>query len=148
MVVGTEDFRSLWRKLTWHRDAPISEPADIAVFKLAELARRSVTVVLSGEGSDELFAGYPKHRYAGLSAAAGIVPAALRSPLLELAAELGTAVRLAPANRSTRAVGTRPVRAFQQLVRTLHRTGTPRACCAMRHITQGRIGYSSPKATP
>jgi asparagine synthase (glutamine-hydrolysing) len=84
VIVGTEDFRALWGKLTWHRDAPISEPADVAVFKLAELARRSVTVVLSGEGSDELFAGYPKHRYAGLSAAAGVVPAALRSPLLGL----------------------------------------------------------------
>lgn len=84
VIVGTEDFRSLWSRLTWHRDAPISEPADVAVFKLAELARRSVTVVLSGEGSDELFAGYPKHRYAGLTAAAGIVPAALRSSLLGL----------------------------------------------------------------
>lgn len=84
VVVGTEDFRSLWHKLTWHRDAPISEPADIAVFKLAELARRSVTVVLSGEGSDELFAGYPKHRYAGVSAAAGVVPNFVRSPLLGL----------------------------------------------------------------
>lgn len=84
VVVGAEDFRSLWHKLTWHRDAPISEPADIAVFKLAELARRSVTVVLSGEGSDELFAGYPKHRYAGLSAVAGVVPNFVRSPLLGL----------------------------------------------------------------
>jgi asparagine synthase (glutamine-hydrolysing) len=84
VIVGAEEFRALWSKLTWHRDAPISEPADVAVFKLAELARRSVTVVLSGEGSDELFAGYPKHRYAGLSAAAGVVPAALRAPLLGL----------------------------------------------------------------
>lgn len=82
--VGTEDFRSLWSQLTWHRDAPISEPADVAVFKLAQLARRSVSVVLSGEGSDELFAGYPKHRYAGFSAAAGVMPAIVRAPLLGL----------------------------------------------------------------
>lgn len=88
VVVGAEDFRALWSKLTWHRDAPISEPADVAVFRLAELARRSVTVVLSGEGSDELFAGYPKHRYAGLSAAAGVVPAAVRAPLLGLLQDL------------------------------------------------------------
>jgi asparagine synthase (glutamine-hydrolysing) len=84
VIVGTEDFRTLWHRLTWHRDAPISEPADIAVFKLAELARRTVTVVLSGEGSDELFAGYPKHRYAGISAAAGVVPNFVRTPLLGL----------------------------------------------------------------
>lgn len=80
--VAPDDFRGLWRRLTWHRDAPISEPADIAVFRLAELARRSVTVVLSGEGSDELFGGYPKHRYARASALAGLLPAGPRSALL------------------------------------------------------------------
>jgi asparagine synthase (glutamine-hydrolysing) len=79
VAVTPDDFRALWRRLTWHRDAPISEPADIAVFRLAELARRSVTVVLSGEGSDELFGGYPKHRYALASSMAGLVPARLRS---------------------------------------------------------------------
>ncbi|MGB7565441.1 MAG: asparagine synthase (glutamine-hydrolyzing) [Prochlorococcaceae cyanobacterium] len=82
VAVTADDFRSLWRRLTWHRDAPISEPADIAVFRLAELARRSVTVVLSGEGSDELFGGYPKHRYAQASSLAGVIPATVRSALL------------------------------------------------------------------
>jgi asparagine synthase (glutamine-hydrolysing) len=80
--VKPEDFRSLWQRLTWHRDAPISEPADIAVFRLAELARRSVTVVLSGEGSDELFGGYPKHRYAQASSMVGLLPAWLRTAAL------------------------------------------------------------------
>ena len=82
VAVTPDDFRGLWRRLTWHRDAPISEPADIAVFRLAELARRSVTVVLSGEGSDELFGGYPKHRYAQASSMAGVLPASLRSATL------------------------------------------------------------------
>jgi asparagine synthase (glutamine-hydrolysing) len=88
VIVDANDFRSLWHKMTRHRGAPLSQPADIAVFKLAEFARRSVTVVLSGEGSDELFAGYPKHRYAGLSAAAGFVPGWVRSPLLGLVGNL------------------------------------------------------------
>ena len=87
-----DDFRGLWRRLTWHRDAPISEPADIAVFRLAELARRSVTVVLSGEGSDELFGGYPKHRFAQASSIAGMLPAPLRS------AALGAIERRLPAS--------------------------------------------------
>lgn len=77
-----DDFRGLWRRLTFHRDAPISDAADIAVFRLAELARRSVTVVLSGEGSDELFGGYPKHRYARVTSNAGLLPASLRSAAL------------------------------------------------------------------
>ncbi len=82
VTVTPSDFHSLWHQLTWHRDAPMSEPADIAVFRLAQVARRSVSVVLSGEGSDELFGGYPKHRYAQLSAWAGVVPTPLRAALL------------------------------------------------------------------
>lgn len=74
-----EDFADSWRRLTWHRDAPISEPADIAVNRLAELARTTVKVVLSGEGSDELFAGYPKYRYAGRISRVDIIPARARA---------------------------------------------------------------------
>ena len=70
VMVGAQDFLDLWEPLTWHRDAPISEASDVAVYRLAELASEHVKVVLSGEGSDELFAGYPKHRFAGVTAAA------------------------------------------------------------------------------
>jgi asparagine synthase (glutamine-hydrolysing) len=83
VIVSPDDFSTLWKRLAWHRDAPISEPADVAVFRLAELARRSVKVVLSGEGSDELFAGYPKYRYAPLARPITAVPAALRAPALD-----------------------------------------------------------------
>jgi asparagine synthase (glutamine-hydrolysing) len=80
--VGPDDFAALWEPLTWHRDAPISEASDIAVYRLAELARTRVKVVLSGEGSDELFGGYPKHRYAGVTRLAGLVPHTVRRGLL------------------------------------------------------------------
>ena len=59
-----DGFQDLWPRLTAHRDAPVSEPADIAVFLLAQDARKHVKVALSGEGSDEPFAGYPKYRFA------------------------------------------------------------------------------------
>lgn len=78
VMVEPSDFVDLWPRLTWHRDAPMSEPADIAVFRLAELARRQVKVVLSGEGSDELFGGYPKYKMAGVVEGVGLLPAALR----------------------------------------------------------------------
>ena len=75
------DFEDLWARLTWHRDAPVSEPADIAVYGLARAAREHVTVVLSGEGGDELFAGYPKYRFARLAERTAVLPARLRSGL-------------------------------------------------------------------
>jgi asparagine synthase (glutamine-hydrolysing) len=80
--VTEADFLSLWEPLTWHRDAPISEASDVAVYRLAELARQHVKVVLSGEGSDELFAGYPKHRFARMSQIAGLIPHRTRRALL------------------------------------------------------------------
>ncbi|GAA3004353.1 asparagine synthase (glutamine-hydrolyzing) [Actinokineospora diospyrosa] len=101
VIVTAEDFKANWHKLSWHRDAPLSEPADVAVFKLAELARQQVKVVLSGEGSDELFGGYPKYRFAQATRWAGLIPAPLRGrilPRLERAlpasrSRLGVAVR-------------------------------------------------------
>lgn len=77
--VRSTDFAELWSALTWHRDAPVSQPADIAVFRLAEAAREVVTVVLSGEGGDELFAGYPKHQAARAVSLLSRVPASLRA---------------------------------------------------------------------
>ncbi|MGH3487552.1 MAG: asparagine synthase (glutamine-hydrolyzing) [Actinopolymorphaceae bacterium] len=64
VIVRPEEFSGLIPKLTWHRDAPLSEPADVAVYQLAHIARQDVKVLLSGEGSDELFGGYPKYRLA------------------------------------------------------------------------------------
>lgn len=76
--VDAADFEALWPMLTWHRDAPMSEPADFAVYRLAQAAREHVTVVLSGEGGDELFAGYPKYKVARAMAAASILPGRFR----------------------------------------------------------------------
>ena len=84
VLVSADDFRENWMKLSWHRDGPLSEPADVAVYKLAQLARRDVKVILSGEGSDELFAGYPKHRFARATWIAGLLPAELRVAALRV----------------------------------------------------------------
>ena len=78
LIVEPGDFRDLWSRLTWHRDAPISEPADLAIFQLASMAREHVKVLLSGEGSDELFAGYPKYGWADRVAKVDLLPGALR----------------------------------------------------------------------
>lgn len=81
------DFRELWPLLTWHRDGPVSEASDVAVYRLAQLAAQHVKVVLSGEGADELFGGYPKHRVAALARGVLALPPAVRGPLLRAVQE-------------------------------------------------------------
>ncbi|KQX69342.1 asparagine synthase (glutamine-hydrolyzing) [Angustibacter sp. Root456] len=85
--VDAADFQQAWIELTRFRDAPLSEPADIAVHHLARTAREHVKVVLSGEGSDELFGGYPKYRFARATTWAGVVPQSVRSGLLQTIAD-------------------------------------------------------------
>lgn len=84
VIVDPGDFISLWSPLTRHRDAPLSEPADVAVYRLAEAAREHVKVILSGEGSDELFAGYPKYRLARAASLSLMLPHRSRSALASL----------------------------------------------------------------
>jgi asparagine synthase (glutamine-hydrolysing) len=52
-------FRDILPRIVWYMDEPVGDTASIPLFYLSEFARRRVTVALSGEGSDELFGGYP-----------------------------------------------------------------------------------------
>lgn len=52
-------FREVLPRIVWYMDEPVGDTASIPLFYLSEFARRKVTVALSGEGSDELFGGYP-----------------------------------------------------------------------------------------
>lgn len=48
-------------KATWHLEEPINHPNTIGIFLLAQRAREYVTVLLSGEGADEVFGGYARY---------------------------------------------------------------------------------------
>jgi asparagine synthase (glutamine-hydrolysing) len=72
LIVTAEDVAAELPRLVAFRAEPVAEPTDVALYKIAQLAARSVKVVLSGEGGDELFAGYPKYaadRMAGMVSA-------------------------------------------------------------------------------
>ena len=60
--VSREQFFDTLPKLIWHEDEPLVWPSSVALYYVAQLAKERVTVVLTGEGSDETLAGY--NRYA------------------------------------------------------------------------------------
>ncbi len=62
VVVTPEQFFEQLPRLTWHEDEPIAHPSSIALYFVSELASRHVKVVLTGEGSDEMLAGYNRYR--------------------------------------------------------------------------------------
>jgi asparagine synthase (glutamine-hydrolysing) len=62
IVVSPEDFFDALPPLIWHEDEPLAHPSSIALNFVSRLAARHVKVVLTGEGSDELLAGYGRYR--------------------------------------------------------------------------------------
>jgi len=67
--------------LIWHHDGPFGDASAIPTYIVSRLTRQHVTVVLNGDGGDELFAGY--NRFAA-AVAAEWMPAGVRRPLLTL----------------------------------------------------------------
>lgn len=68
VAVSEREYLLNLAELTRLRDAPVSEPADVAIAAMSAIARETVKVVLSGEGADEVFGGYPKYAFARLPA--------------------------------------------------------------------------------
>src|ERR1700722_8106663 len=60
-IVVEPDVAELLPRLTWHMDEPTADPAIITAYLVCREARKQATVLLSGVGGDELFAGYRKH---------------------------------------------------------------------------------------
>jgi asparagine synthase (glutamine-hydrolysing) len=82
IVITPAMFLSSLPQMIWHEDEPLWAAPSVALYHVAELASRSVKVVLTGEGSDELFAGYDRYWMTSWNAKAasvyGLVPRAVR----------------------------------------------------------------------
>jgi asparagine synthase (glutamine-hydrolysing) len=82
--VGNVEYSELFPRMVWHNDEPLDFANSVHIYALSKLAKSHVTVVLTGEGSDELFAGYPRYRIPDLARRYGYVPAPLRRMLSTL----------------------------------------------------------------
>jgi len=83
LTVSQEHLMEHLPALVRYRDAPVAEPSDIPIYLLAREARRTVKMVLTGEGADEFLGGYPKHVFERYVGTYQRVPAAVRRGLIE-----------------------------------------------------------------
>ena len=61
--LSREEFFASLPHLIWHEDEPVVWPSSVSLYYVARLARQRVTVVLTGEGSDETLAGYTRYAW-------------------------------------------------------------------------------------
>jgi asparagine synthase (glutamine-hydrolysing) len=78
----TADLEGAIQKIAYYSDEPSADAGALPAWFLAKMSSKDVTVVLSGEGADELFAGYLTYKADRYSAAARRVPAGVRRALL------------------------------------------------------------------
>ena len=67
VVVSMDDFFNALPRLVWHEDEPITWPSSVSLYYVSRLASEQVKVVLTGEGSDEMFGGYARYRFYALN---------------------------------------------------------------------------------
>jgi asparagine synthase (glutamine-hydrolysing) len=61
VLVSPDEFFAASPRLVWHEDEPLAFPSNVPLYFVSKLAADTVKVVLTGEGSDELLAGYGKY---------------------------------------------------------------------------------------
>jgi len=99
-------------KLVWHMDEPTADPALITAYLVNREARKDATVLLSGVGGDEIFAGYRKYQAHYLAGRYRRVPLAIRQRLLE------PAIAALPSFRGSRFKG------YVRLAKKMARSGS------------------------
>lgn len=80
-----KDFTDNYEKVIYHLDSPLADPSVVAIYLISREAAKHVKVILSGEGSDEIFAGYRQYSSAIPASRIYALPSFIKSFLMMLA---------------------------------------------------------------
>jgi asparagine synthase (glutamine-hydrolysing) len=111
-LVVEAQVTDLLPKLIWHMDEPVADPATLTAYLVCREARAVSTVLLSGIGGDEIFAGYRKHNAHQWARSYQCIPGPLRRNLIE------PAIAGLPALRGT------PLKGVVRLLKKMVRSGS------------------------
>lgn len=78
-VLSVKDVQNTLEEVAWHLDEPNFNPTAVAQYVLSREAKKTVTVVLGGDGGDELFGGYPRYYFSRLISQFQKLPRTLQS---------------------------------------------------------------------
>jgi len=92
LVLGPDALDELER-IVWHLDEPFGDSSAIPTYMVSKLAASHVKVVLSGDGGDELFAGYDKYVVEGRERGMPKLPWPLRAALAEISRRMPAGMR-------------------------------------------------------
>jgi asparagine synthase (glutamine-hydrolysing) len=92
-VISPEEFFQFLPRIIWHLDDPMADAAAVPLWFVAREAAKQVKVVLSGEGSDELFGGYAIYHQPGVVRAGQRLPDWGRAPLKAAASLIPAGVK-------------------------------------------------------
>ncbi len=81
-IVLRPQVADLLPKIIWHLDEPVADPAALSTYLICKAAREKATVMLTGVGGEELFAGYPRHLGMKLAGYYSHLPGFLRNGFL------------------------------------------------------------------